>query len=237
MTVCIGQFGAKPDKTTNLRVISSFARQSAKRGASMLFLPEYSMFHTETNGLSLFCSAAEPLDGPFVAALSGIARRNGLWIAAGMFEQSDSLPYNTIVLLDGAGTLCTSYRKQKLYDAFGCRESDACRAGTAPFTPVETPVGKLGLITCFELRFPALAAEQKTRGADVLFVPAGWVRGENKLLHWRTLLTARAIENGFAVLGADQTSNTFLGHSAAFAPDGTPLGALEEGTGLLSISL
>lgn len=69
-------------------------------------------------------------------------------------------------------------------------------------SPIETPVGKLGIITCFELRFPALAAEQKARGAETLFVPAGWVQGENKLLHWRTLLCARAIENGLTVLGA-----------------------------------
>lgn len=237
MTVCIGQFGAAADKAANLRTISILARESKKHGSSMLFLPEYSMFYAETNRRSLFSTSAEPLDGPFVAALSDIARQHELWLAAGLFEQSDGLPYNTVVLLDETGALRASYRKQKLYDAFGCRESDACRAGDTPFAPVDTPVGRLGLITCFELRFPTLAAAQKARGADVLFVPAGWARGENKLLHWRTLLTARAIENGFSVLGADQFSESFIGHSAAFAPDGTPLGALAEGEGLLSISL
>lgn len=237
MTVCIGQFGAAADKAANLRTISVLAQESAKRGASMLFLPEYSMFYAEVNAQSLFSAAAEPLDGSFVAALSAIARQHGLWLAAGLFEQSDGLPYNTVVLLDGTGALRAFYRKQKLYDAFGYCESALCRAGDTPFTPVETPVGRLGLITCFELRFPALAAAQKAGGADVLFVPAGWARGENKLLHWRTLLAARAIENGFAVLGAGQSSKAFIGHSAAFAPDGTPLGALAEGEGLLSISL
>ncbi len=110
--------------------------------------------------------------------------------------------------------------------------------GTSRFSPIETPVGKLGIITCFELRFPALAAEQKARGAETLFVPAGWVQGENKLLHWRTLLCARAIENGLTVLGADQYApGKFVGHSMAFQPDGTALGELGEEQDLLIVKI
>lgn len=110
--------------------------------------------------------------------------------------------------------------------------------GISPFSPIETPVGKLGIITCFELRFPALAAEQKARGAETLFVPAGWVQGENKLLHWRTLLCARAIENGLTVLGADQYApGKFVGHSMAFQPDGTALGELGEEQDLLIVKI
>ena len=125
-----------------------------------------------------------------------------------------------------------------MYDAFGYRESDECRAGDKPFSPIETPVGKLGIITCFELRFPALAAEQRARGAETLFVPAGWVQGENKLLHWRTLLCARAIENGLTVLGADQYApGKFVGHSMAFQPDGTALGELGEEQDLLIVKI
>jgi len=83
-----------------------------------------------------------------------------------------------------------------------------------------------------------LAAEQKARGAQTLFVPAGWVQGENKLLHWRTLLCARAIENGLTVLGADQTApGKFVGHSMVFAPDGTSLGELGEEQDLLIVKI
>lgn len=86
--------------------------------------------------------------------------------------------------------------------------------------------------------FPALAAEQKARGAETLFVPAGWVQGENKLLHWRTLLCARAIENGLTVLGADQYApGKFVGHSMAFQPDGTALGELGEEQDLLIVKI
>ena len=235
-TLSIAQFGASEDKAANLRRIESFAQQAAQSGAKMLFLPEYSMFCAKVNRRSSNIAAAEPPDGAFVSALGAIARRCGLWLAAGIYERTDGLPYNTIVVLDECGNLCGAHRKTKLYDAFGYRESDECRAGDTPFSPIDTPAGRLGVITCYELRFPALAAGQKARGAQTLFVPAGWVRGANKLLHWRTLLCARAIENGMTVLGADQyRENCYIGHSAAFAPDGTTLGALEDGEGLLTI--
>ena len=151
-----------------------------------------------------------------------------------MYEQTDGLPYNTVVVIDDEGRLRGTHRKNRLYDAFGYRESEECRAGEQPFEPVETPAGRLGIITCYELRFPELAAEQKKRGAEVLFVPAGWVCGENKPLHWNTLLCARAIENGVTVIGADQyRADHFIGHSAVFAPDGTTLASLGAGEGLL----
>nr|WP_297171435.1 nitrilase-related carbon-nitrogen hydrolase [uncultured Agathobaculum sp.] len=238
MKLALAQFGASSDKLQNLAVIRRFAEQAAKSGASMLFLPEYSMFYAKTNRHSLNKQAAEPLDGSFAAALGSIARQNSLWLAAGIYEQTDGLPYNTIILLDDAGTLRGFHRKQKLYDAFGYRESDECQAGDTPFAPVQTPAGRLGIITCFELRFPALAAAQKAAGADLLYIPAGWATGANKLLHWRTLLCARAIENSMMVLGVDQyLADCFIGHSAVFAPDGTVCGALGEGDGLLTITI
>ena len=238
ITVSLAQFGAGTDKRHNLHAIQSFAQESSDAGASMLFLPEYSMFYAKTNRRSLNIQAAEPLDGPFVTALAELARRHGLWLAAGVYERTDGLPYNTVVVLDARGTLRGCHRKQMLYDAFDYRESDECRAGDYAFPTVDTPAGRLGIITFFELRFPALAAAQRAAGAEVLFVPAGWVAGPNKLLHWRTLLCARAIENHMTVLGADQYApNRFIGHSAAFAPDGAGLGALESGCGLLNISI
>lgn len=238
MTIALAQFASEEDKQANLRAIRAYAQNAVQNGASMLFLPEYSMFYAKMNRRSRNAQTAEPLSGPFVTALSQIAQEYGLWLAAGLYEQTDGLPYNTVVVLDKDGVLRGVHRKTRLYDAFGYRESDECRAGDAPFIPIDTPAGRLGIITCFELRFPALAAAQRAAGADVLFVAAGWAAGANKVLHWRTLLCARAIENGMTVLGADQYApDRFIGHSAAFAPDGTTLGTLEEGCGLLTIHI
>ena len=162
-TVAIGQFSTGEDKTANLRKIEHLAQTAAENGAKMLFLPEYSMYYAKVNARSKNIEAAEPCDGPFIIALGELCRRYGLWIAAGMYERTDGLPYNTIVVLDDRGRLRGTHRKNRLYDAFGYRESDKCRAGDKPFSPIETPVGKLGIITCFELRFPARAAEQHRR--------------------------------------------------------------------------
>ena len=175
----------------------------------MLFLPEYSMYYAKVNARSKNIEAAERCDGAFIIALGELCRRYGLWIAAGMYERTDGLPYNTIAVLDNRGSLRGTHRKNRLYDAFGYRESDECRAG-----------------------------DKKARGAETLFVPAGWVQGENKLLHWRTLLCARAIENGLTVLGADQYApGKFVGHSMAFQPDGTALGELGEEQNLLIVKI
>lgn len=234
MRAAVAQFGASDDKKMNLCVIEHLAWCAAEGGADMLFLPEYAMFSAESDRAAQNMQAAEPLDGEFVSALSEAAQGQGLWVCAGMYEKADGLPYNTTVVLDDNGELRGTHRKNRLYDAFGYRESEECQAGDEPFAPIDTPAGKLGIITCFELRFPELAAAQKAAGAETLFVPAGWACGEDKLLHWRTLLCARAIENSMTVIGADQfIPERFIGGSAVFAPAGRELASLGAGEGLL----
>ena len=104
-TVAIGQFGAGEDKTANLREIERLAQTAAENEAKMLFLPEYSMYYAKVNARSKNIEAAEPCDGPFIIALGELCRRYGLWIAAGMYERTDGLPYNTIAVLDDRGSL------------------------------------------------------------------------------------------------------------------------------------
>ena len=99
-TVAIGQFGAGEDKTANLREIERLAQTAAENGAKMLLLPEYSMYYAKVNARSKNIEAAEPCDGAFIIALGELCRRYGLWIAAGMYERTDGLPYNTIAVLD-----------------------------------------------------------------------------------------------------------------------------------------
>ena len=84
MTVALAQFAAGEDKQANLEVIRSYAQQAAQAGASMLFLPEYSMFYAKMNRQSRNVQAAEPLTGAFMQALAQIARTHGLWLAAGL---------------------------------------------------------------------------------------------------------------------------------------------------------
>ena len=164
---------------------------------------------------------AEDLDGPFVSALTArAADHGGTWLA-GMIERSEDpdRPYNTLVVVDGDG-LRASYRKIHLYDSFGFKESDRLVAG--PRTPVVVDVAgtPVGLMTCYDLRFPELARELSRDALPLLVVPAAWVAGPRKLHHWRTMVTARAIENVAYVAAVGQSAPRYTGHTMLVDPRG-----------------
>ncbi len=150
-----------------------------------------------------------------------------------MFEASadSDRPYNTLVAVDGGGVRA-AYRKTHLYDAFGYRESDRLSAG--PVEPVTVDVGgvRLGLMTCYDLRFPELSRLLVDAGAEVLVVPAAWLRGPHKEDHWSTLLRARAIENTAYVVAAAQPGRAYCGHSMLVDPFGVVVAALGEQEGV-----
>src|SRR5690606_20718246 len=130
---------------------------------------------------------AEGLDGDFVRTLRSSASAHGVVIVAGLVETAGERVRNTLVAVDGDGVIAT-YRKQHLYDAFGQTESEWIEPG--PLGAAETfEVGGLrfGLMTCYDLRFPEVARTLVDAGADVLVVPAEWVRGPLKEHHWTTL--------------------------------------------------
>src|SRR5699024_9904229 len=140
-------------------------------------------------------------DGEFSAMLGAEAARLQAAIVAGMFERTDDVPYNTLLLAGPDGDVVPAYRKIHLYDSFGYRESDRLAAG--PVEPIVVPIAgtPVVLMTCYDLRFPELARSLVDAGAEVLVVPTAWVAGEGKLDHWRTFLKARAIENTVDVIG------------------------------------
>ena len=181
---------------------------------------------------------AEPLDGPFVGRLTELAADRGTTVVAGMFETSEDLarPYNTLAVVDGDG-LRASYRKIHLYDSFGHRESDRLTAG--PIEPVLVDVAgvSVGLMTCYDLRFPELARELVARGAQLLVVPSAWVAGPGKAHHWRTLVTARAIENTVYVAAVGQPGPRYTGHSLVVGPDGRLVAEVGDGNHLLTASV
>ncbi len=180
---------------------------------------------------------AEPLDGPFVTRLREISDANDVAVLAGMFEQNpddDPRPYNTLVLAD-RGRL-TSYRKIHLYDSFGYRESDTLSPGALEPVVADVRGFPVGLMTCYDLRFPELARALVLAGAEVLVVPSAWVAGERKAAHWSTLLRARAIENLAYVVGAAQCGPRYTGLSTVVSPHGDVLvQAGGEETALLAV--
>lgn len=179
---------------------------------------------------------AEPLDGPFATELARVAAERATTVVAGMFEPGPTpdRPYNTLVM---RGAAEASYRKIHLYDSFGHRESDRLSAGATEPVVVEVGGFAVGLMTCYDLRFPELARALVDRGAEVLLVPAAWVAGPRKVEHWRTLLRARAIENTVFVAAAGQPGPRYSGHSLVADPFGDVLAEAGDGPEVVTATL
>jgi predicted amidohydrolase len=190
-------------------------------GADLVVLPEAFArdFGQAGSDVSPF---AEPVDGPFARAVAKAAEATSASVVAGMFEVADdpARPFNTLVL---AGPSPATYRKIHLYDSFGYRESDRLTGGAVEPVVVDVGGWQVGLMTCYDLRFPELARRLVDAGAEVLVVPAAWLPGDRKVAHWRTLLAARAIENTCFVVGAGQPEPRYVGHSAVIGPLGDVL--------------
>jgi predicted amidohydrolase len=179
---------------------------------------------------------AEPLDGPFASERAAVAAQRDTTVVAGMFETSEdpARPYNTLVV---RGAAHASYRKIHLYDSFGYRESDALRAGAIAPAVVDVGGFHLGLMTCYDLRFPELARALVDRNAEVLVVPSAWVAGPRKVEHWRTLVRARAIENTVFVVAAAQPGPRYSGHSMVVDPFGDVLAEAGDEAAVLTATL
>lgn len=223
MRVALIQLVSATDSSVNRDTIRDQLAQLKPAELDLVVLPEGAMhdFGSPDHDLS---AIAEPLDGPFVQLLGDEARRLGATIVAGMFEQTDDLPFNTLVVIGPDGALRQTYRKIHLYDSFGYKESDRLRAGD--ITPVVLDIAgrPVGLMTCYDLRFPEHARALVDAGAETIVVPAAWVAGDRKLDHWRTLLAARAIENTTYVLAAAQGGDRYTGHSLVVDPWGSIVG-------------
>lgn len=182
-------------------------------------------------------STAQPLDGPFVTGMRALAKEHGVWLIFGMNETvedpADHRNYNTTVVVDGQGEIVSHYHKTHLYDAFGYKESDSNKAGDQFFEPIDTPFGRIGLFVCYEVRFPEVARYQRSKGADIIVMPTAWAAGKLKSLHFRTLITARAIENTVYMLACDQCGVDSIGESVAVDPMGVPIASAGEGETLL----
>jgi predicted amidohydrolase len=203
----------------------------------LVLLPEAYMrdFGPPGSDISAF---AEPMDGPFVQRLTGFAAEHDTTVVAGMFEvgPDPARPFNTLAVVDGGG-LRGSYRKIHLYDSFGYRESDRLSAGEPEPVLVEVGGIGVGLMTCYDLRFPELARELVRRGAQLLVAPSAWVAGPGKVDHWLTLVRARSIENTVFVAAVGQPGPRYTGHSLVVGPAGRLVGELGDGDHVVTVSV
>jgi predicted amidohydrolase len=219
MRLGVVQLGSGPDRAANRAgVAEAVDGLLAEAGPlELVVLPE-AVQRDLGDGSVPLAPDAEPLDGPFVTMLARLAQRHGTTLVAGLFEAAaagaaDGRPSNTVAVVGPDGALRAAYRKVHLYDAFGYRESDLLAPG--PVAPCVVDVAGLpvGIMTCYDLRFPEQARALVDAGAALLLVPAAWVAGPGKVDHWTTLLRARAIENTVPVVGVGQPGPRYCGTS------------------------
>src|SRR3954465_12653219 len=232
LRLSLGQMASSLDPAENRRAVKTIADRLPP-DTGFVVLPEGFARDFGPPGSDI-SSYAEPLDGPYVARLTEFAQERDTTVVAGMFEVSEdpSRPYNTLAVVN-CGGLTASYRKIHLYDSFGYKESDRLVAG--PLDPVLVDVAgvSVGLMTCYDLRFPELARELVSRGAEVIVVPAAWVAGPRKVEHWRTLVAARAIENTAYVAAVGQPGPRYSGHSLVVGPSGEVVSEVADGEHLV----
>lgn len=229
LQIALVQQASALDPEVNRTALRETARMAVQDGRiDLLVFPEAYCrdFGPPGSDISAY---AEGIDGPFVQEMTAVAAEHETTVVAGMFERSDDpdRPYNTLAVVDGNG-LRGRYRKIHLYDSFGHKESDRLSAGDIEPVSVDLRGLRVGLMTCYDLRFPELARALVAQDSDLLVVPAAWVSGPGKVDHWRTLVKARAIENTAYVAAAGQPGPRYTGHSMVVSPTGQVLTELED---------
>ncbi|WP_371525252.1 carbon-nitrogen hydrolase family protein [Streptomyces sp. NBC_01283] len=227
MRIALSQLTTGSDPAKNLALIEDWTARAADSGADIVVFPEASMACFGTPLASL----AEPLDGPWATAVRAIAEAAGIMVVAGMFTPAPGGRVTNTLLATGRGVDAT-YDKIHLYDAFGYAESDTVAAGSRVVT-VDVDGVRLGLATCYDVRFPELFRAHADAGATATLLPASWGAGPGKVDQWELLVRARALDATLWIAAVDQadpaaggvaaagTAPTGVGHSMLVGPDGT----------------
>ena len=225
ITVAAVQMTSGSDKEKNLKQSEKLIKSASKKGAYFIALPE--VFNYRGN-LQEAAKQAETIPGYSTNLISMLAKENKKWILIGsMLEKSKSLPFNTSVLINPKGKIVAKYRKMHLFDikikGKEILESSRNQAGRKP---VIASVGKskIGLSVCYDLRFPELYRFYSSQGCEIICVPSSFIKPTG-IVHWHTLIKARAIENLAYVIAPNQAGvgssgiKTF-GHSLIVDPWG-----------------
>ncbi|WP_415281000.1 carbon-nitrogen hydrolase family protein [Candidatus Nitrososphaera sp. FF02] len=191
----------------------------------MICFPEFQMaFSPGTQPAKELAKIAETVQGNFISTLRKAAKAGGIEVVAAMYEKgTGSRVYDTAVVISKKGIVSSVYRKLHLYDALGFKESKKLMPGKKLVRPAKTVAGSVGVMICYDLRFPELSRLLTVRGASILVAPSGWVQGPMKEEHWQTMVKARAIENGSYVVAPDQVGNIYAGRSMVVDPFGVVL--------------
>lgn len=231
LTVCAVQQPCDEDRETNLDFSIAKIYEAAAVNADLVVLPElhlgpYFCQNEDYNNYAL----AQPIPGPTTGILSGVARELGIVIVSTIFEKrAPGLYHNTAVVFDKDGSIAGKYRKMHIPDDPGFYEKYYFTPGDLGFKPIETSIGKLGVLVCWDQWYPEGARLMALAGADMLIYPTaiGWdpedtpAEQQRQLDAWITIQRAHAVANGIPVIacnriGFEQAPNSTTGTGINF---------------------
>ncbi len=235
---CI-QHAATKDQFQNWQQTEAGIRDAKAQGAKLILLQElHSSIYFPHNQDVQYFDLAETIPGPSTEKLSQLARELGVVIVGSIFEKRGRAIYhNTAVVFEADGTCAGVYRKMHIPDDPGFNEKFYFTPGDLGFEPIQTSVGKLGVLVCWDQWFPEAARLMALRGADLLLYPTaiGWSPADTdeeqmkQLDAWQTVQRGHAIANGIPVLCANRIGfegqehsggSQFWGHSFICGPQG-----------------
>ena len=241
LRVALTQQGFSADRDSNLKQSADAITRAADAGAQLVLLPELhtSLYFCQTEDTTNF-ELAEDIPGPTTDYLGLLARKHKMVIVGSVFEKRTAgIYHNTAVVLDSNGELVGQYRKMHIPDDPGFYEKFYFTPGDQGFAPVQTSIGMLGVLVCWDQWYPEAARAMALNGADMLLYPTaiGWDPSDNKaeqdrqLTSWQLIQRAHAVANGIPLLSCNRTGHEvdptkqsqgidFWGHSFVAGPQG-----------------
>ncbi len=203
------------DKLANRQKLGNKIREAANAGAKLVVLPELhdSLYFCQTEDVSNF-DLAEPIPGPATDFYSQLAGELGIVLVTSLFEKrAPGLYHNTAVVFDTNGSIAGKYRKMHIPDDPAYYEKFYFTPGDMGFEPIQTSVGKLGVLVCWDQWYPEAARLMALRGADVLIYPTaiGYeltdtdAEKNRQREAWITIQRAHAVANGVPVISVNRT--------------------------------
>lgn len=241
LKVALIQHADQETPAGNLALIEEEIRAAAQDGVRLVLLQELhnGRYFCQTEDTDCF-DLAEPIPGVGTESLGRIARRHGVVIVGSLFERrAPGVYHNTAVVLETDGRLIGRYRKMHIPDDPGFHEKFYFTPGDLGFTPIDTSVGRLGVLVCWDQWYPEAARLMALAGAEMLLYPTaiGWDRRDEEAERerqreaWQTVQRGHAIANGLPVLSCNRSGFeasprdgdpgiAFWGHSFACGPQG-----------------
>ena len=232
------------DKMENVRTVKTYLEKIKDENPDFVSLPEMFCCPYQTENFPIY---AEKEGGPVWQQLSGYAKQYGIYLIGGSMPEKDAEGnvYNTSYIFDREGKQIGKHRKVHLFDidvkgGQTFKESDTLTAGDSD-TVFDTEFGKIGVMLCFDIRFPELSRMMVNDGARIVFVPAAFNMTTGPA-HWELSFRTRALDNQIYMVGcapARDVSAGYIswGHSIVTDPWGRVIDMLDEKKGILLAEL